>query len=295
MTSDKCPVTSGFFCLILGLLATGCAMLIPQPSMDCVPRGAEAMTLRAGAARVALTPVSHPVPLAGFGPDPTVTGEVESELHARAVSLRGEAEIDSGIDRVVLVSVDMLIVPRSFAELVRGQLTDIARTKVIVTATHTHFGIGGFWKGTLPEWASIGKFDGAETARVASLTAACVRAAVAAEVPCTVSRGSARHPELCSSRVAHTRLVDDELLALSLDALSGPHMATLVFFAAHPTELYGLAYLSAAWPGAACEELERTGGVALLFQQGIGDQKCSFPKELFQDFAAVYSEGKVAR
>jgi hypothetical protein len=283
----------GLFLLLL--LATGCALLLPQPSLDDVPRGASGMTFKAGAGRVALTPVEHPVPLAGFGPDPVVTDKVESELHARAVSLHGEAEIDSGVDRVVLVSVDMLIIHRSFAERVRRQLADLPRTRVILTATHTHFGIGGFWKGTLPEWASIGKFDAAETARVASLVAACARAAVAAETPCTVARGSARHPELVSSRVAHTHLVDDEMLALAVDTPSGARVATLVFFAAHPTELYGLDYLSGAWPGAACEELEHRGGVALLFQQGIGDQKCSFPPELFANFAPVYSEGKVAK
>lgn len=252
------------------------------------------MRLHAGAAKVKLTPVDHPVPLAGFGPRPAFAREVESDLHARAVSLRGVSEIASGCDRVVLVSVDMLIVPRKIVREVRARVRDIERTELILTATHTHSGIGGFWEGGLPEYASIGPYDAVETARVVSSIAACIRSAVAAERPARLAFGARKLGELVASRVSHSRVTDGDLLALALDDERGDPIARLVFFAAHPTELYGVHLLSASWPGALCAELEPREGVALLFQQGVGDQRTHASPAVYQNVGAVISSGKVA-
>ncbi len=282
--------------LLAALLLAGCALLVPQSSLDSLPRGAPPPAkLLAGAARVALTPVPHPVPLAGFGPHPTLSRGQDGELYARAVSLRGAAEIASGVERVVLVSADLLIVTRAVAQAVRERTRDLERTRVIVAATHTHEGIGGFWPGGLPEWASIGPYDAAETARVVSAIALAVHEAAASERAASVAWGVTERRDLVESRVHHTRLTDAELLALSFAAADGAPIAKLVFFASHPTELYGTDLLSAAWPGTMSAELERPGGVALLFQQGLGDQRPAFPPEVYADLGPLTSGGRAAK
>ncbi len=282
--------------ILLAPLLGGCALLLPQPSLDLVPRGASLpLPFLAGAARVALTPVSHPVPLAGFGPHPALASEAESDLHARAVSLRGSAEIASGVTRVVLVSVDMLVIPRQVARGVRERTSDLSGTRVVVAATHTHNGIGGFWRGGLPEWASIGAYDAAETARVVSLVALAVHEAVRRERPASVAWVGTSCHELVESRVASIRTTDPGLSVLALDDARGAPIARLVFFAAHPTELYGTGVLSPAWPGALSSELEAEGGVALLFQQGLGDQRPAFPPEVYANMGPITSSGRVAK
>jgi hypothetical protein len=283
--------------LLIGVVSLGgCALLLPQPSLDSVPRGGSLpLPFFAGAARVALTPVSHPVPLAGFGPHPVLASAAESDLHARAVSLRGSAEITSGVTRVVLVSVDMLIVTREVARAVRERTSDLPGTRVVVAATHTHNGIGGFWSGGLPEWASVGAYDAAETARVVSLVASAVREAVRREEPVTVAWVGTSCPAFVESRVASIHTTDPELSVLALDGPRGAQIARLVFFAAHPTELYGTGVLSPAWPGALSSELEAAGGVTLLFQQGLGDQRPTFPPEVYANMGPITSSGRIAK
>jgi hypothetical protein len=287
--------------LPFALALAGCALVVPQPD---VPPAAIAAPARvfAGAARLALTPVPHAVPLAGFGPHPTMATESterpdgsREDLFVRALSLRGAGEIDRGLDRVVLVSIDSLIVPPHARADVIARLGSLARTELILTATHTHFGIGGFWKGTLPEWASIGPYDAAMTARLADRVAATIREAIAREEPVRVARGSTRREDLVASRAAQTELVDPDLLALAFDGERG-RVATLVVFAAHPTELYGSDRLSPAWPGAFSAALEREGGVALLLQGGLGNQKPRFPMTIFENLPPpTGTNGRLAR
>jgi hypothetical protein len=264
--------------------------------------GGEAQELSCGAARIALTPTERPVPLAGFGPSPAFASDVNHaasgeplDLYARAVSIRGTAEIDRGVDRLILATVDQLVVTRSFRSLVRTRLRELAlaspeldmdRTEIVLTATHTHDGIGGFWRGTLPEWMSIGPFDPERTAETARRVAAAIFAAVESERPACAAAGAARLPELVESRAAGKDLVDPDLLAIALDDRDGSPVARVVVFASHPTELYGERKLSPAWPGACCEQLERlSGGVALVLQGGLGDQRPRFPPSIFEGFS----------
>lgn len=308
----------------LGALLLGaCALVEPQvPVRRSVRAGASEPTLLfAGAARVALTPVQRPVPLAGFGPRPALASEVDRgidgrpiDLTARALSLRGEGELDGeregfprrrAVDRLVLASVDQLVVTGDFRALVLERLADLARaaspgldlarTELVLTATHTHEGIGGFWKGTLPEWASIGPWDADRTRTTATRVAKTILAAIEAERPARVAWGSRQCPALVQSRAAHTDLVDPSLLALALDGEDGKAIARVLVFASHPTELHGTEHLSPAWPGAACDALEREGGVALVLQGGLGDQRPLFPAGVGRSSVPSWYSPRLAR
>jgi hypothetical protein len=296
--------------LAVAVLATlgACAFLEPQsPLARTIERvSVEPARLFAGAARVALTPVARPVPLAGFGPRPAFATEVERapggerlELAARAVSLRTGLDLDHERDRVVLASVDQLVVTADFRARVRRELRaltasepelDTSQTELVVAATHTHSGIGGFWPGALPEWTSVGPYDPERTALTAHRTALACLAAIKAERPARLARARVDLPDLVSSRAAHTSLTDPELLALAFDDDGGHPIARVVVFASHPTELYGTDRLSPCWPGAACEALERAGGVTLVFQGGLGDQRPAFPPRIWDGFTESWPE-----
>src|SRR5580704_18960270 len=122
---------------LLVVLAAGCALLVPQSPLGPSPGAPAAAKLRAGAARLALTPVDHEVSLAGFGPHPERASDVNRlpdgtplDLHVRALSLSTGRELAPGVDRVVIVVLDALIVTRAVRRAIVDRL-GLARTEVV--------------------------------------------------------------------------------------------------------------------------------------------------------------------
>lgn len=103
------------------------AVFVALPSNACAE-------LKAGAARVDITPIKFPVFVNG-GMTSRSVDVVSNRLHARAIVL------DDGEERIAIVVVDSCMVPRPLqdeAKLLASQRTKIKPDRMLISATHTH-------------------------------------------------------------------------------------------------------------------------------------------------------------
>ncbi len=225
--------------------------------------------LLAGAATVALEPVA-PVPIGGF-PRLQWTAEGQRDpLAVRALALQ-----EPGCT-VALVSVEILLIPGTLQHAIERRVRDLDLDRVIVAATHTHAGLGGYWDDALGERLATGPYREDIFDHVVDRAALAVRQAVAALRPAYLSVGHGHAPALARNRDGGA--VDGRLVAVRLVARSGETTATIVDFASHAT-LLGMENrrLSGDWPGA----LMRSSSSPLLFFQGaVGDQSPRMPPGL---------------
>ncbi|WP_176065240.1 neutral/alkaline non-lysosomal ceramidase N-terminal domain-containing protein [Anaeromyxobacter diazotrophicus] len=233
--------------------------------LETVARGAG--PLLAGAAVAPLTP-PHPVPVAGFARLKWMQEGQRDPVAVRALALR-----EPGCT-VVLVSAEILLVPGQLERAVERRVRDLKLDHLVVAATHTHAGPGGFWKDPLGERLATGPYDAAVFDHLVERTEAAIRGAVKALEPAYFSVARAQLPELARNRAGGSE-VDGHLVSVRLTALAGHEVAQVVLYPAHAT-LLGLdnRLVSGDWPGA----LMRADAAPLLFFQGaLGDQTTRLP------------------
>ncbi len=223
--------------------------------------------LSAGAAVVPLE-LPDPVPVAGFA-----RLLWASEGRRDPVAVRAVALSEQGCT-VVFVSAELLLIPALLVEAVEERTRDLGVDRLLLAATHTHAGPGGFWEEPLGERLATGPYDEATFERVAAAIVEAVKRALAARAPASlaVARGEAR--DLVRNR-HRGGLVDGRLVRVSVTAPGGAPLADLVLFPSHATMLgVGNRLLSGDWPGA----LMRGRAAPLLFFQGaVGDQSPLVP------------------
>lgn len=171
--------------------------------------------------------------------------------------------------KVALASAEILLVPEALEAAVRGRLGGLGLDGLIVAATHTHAGPGGFWEHRAGERLATGPYDARLRDAVADAIAEAIRGADAALAPArlAVARGAAT--DLARSRSGGAE--DGRLTAIRVAREGGEPLAEVVVFAAHPTIL-GKANrrISGDWAG---RFLAAGGhGARLLLQGAIGDQ-----------------------
>ncbi len=225
--------------------------------------------LQAGAAEVPLDPPAG-VPLGGFARLRWASEGVRDPVAARALVL---AEPGCA---VALVSVDILLVPadlsRAAAALARGR-AGLPLDEVVVVATHTHSGPGGYWQSLPGERLATGPYDAAVFQRIAERIAEAVARAAASLQPASLQVARADLHELARNREGER--VDGRLLALRATGTDGRTLGELIVFPAHPTILGGDNRLvSGDWPGALARSRPAP---ALVVQGAMGDQSVQFP------------------
>ena len=266
--------------LLLALtLLSGCATLPSQPMLAAVTPTVRALApqlrvasspgpLTAGAARVEITPAIG-ASLAGYSrrAGKPSTG-IHDPLYARAVA------VSDGDDLVLIISADLLIIPPGFHEEVVRQLNaalaaPLGPEDLLLAATHTHSGPGGYLPGPLGQMTA-GAYRPALRARLVAACAEAGAAAVGALRPATFAAARVARPDLLENRVDPAGPVDPELTALAFTGADGRPIAMLLNYAAHPTLLSSKNRLfSADFPGAACRLLEqRQPGLVALFTNG---------------------------
>jgi len=222
--------------------------------------------LLAGAAE---SPLAAPpaVPIGGYPRLGYASEGVLDEPMARALVLSA-----TGLT-VALASVDVLLVPRALQEKVEAKLRDLPVDLVLVAATHTHAGPGGFWNDTLGARFGTGPYDPAWEDALASRVAGAIRAAFDARVPARVAAAGARRQDLVVNRDGGP--VGGRLLAVRLERTTGEPLGQVVVFPAHAT-VHGSRNrrLSGDWPGALARELP---GVTVFLQGAEGDQTWRLP------------------
>lgn len=233
--------------------------------LDSVVRGSG--PLRAGAAVVTIDLPAR-VPVGGFARLRWSSEGVRDPVSARALYL----EVPGA--RVAVVSAEVLLVTEPLVRRVEALVADLRLDALVVGATHTHAGPGGYFDNVAFERAALGPFDAAVLERIAATIAESVRRAVNSAAPArlSVARGSAE--PLVRARSGGR--VDGRVLSLRTSAHGGEPIAEILVFAAHPTTLgKENRLLSGDWPGRFTAAPGR--GVRLFLQGAIGDQSARVP------------------
>lgn len=216
-------------------------------------------SLRAGAgkARIALGP--DPI-LAGYPGKRRATDATEP-VHARAIALEVEGM------RVLVASIDTLLVPGSLEEEVLRRARLPPLTCLLLAATHTHSGPGGAWDNVIAGWAGAGPFDRVQRDAMAQAAADALTQAIGSLGPAELLVAREEWPQ-GPARPRSGGAIDPQLVALRVRRPSGQDVATLIDYPMHPTTTpRSSRRLSADWPGRVAAALE---GAPVLVVQGAG-------------------------
>ena len=235
------------------------------------PCAATAAPLRAGAAKIDITPpVGHPMWGYGARHDMPSTG-VRDPLHARAVVL------EVGDARLAIVSLDLGRAPtRGNMKAIRERCREGSKVEtVFLVASHTHHGPVL----ELDTWPKSEKpYTRVLEGKLVQVIADAAKALEPARLGFTsieVDLNRNRH-----SKKKDKQPRDKEFIVVRLDDAKGKPIAHLVNFAAHPTMLDSkLRELSADYPGALARFVEKEAGGYCLFLQGAEGDLSANPKE----------------
>jgi len=122
-----------------------------RPGVRVISAGHSEAPLQAGAGSAPLT-VPLPVVAAGYGTArPEVSGRA-APLEARALVL------ESGTERVGLLTLDLLLVDGALVEEVRHAAAALRLSTLWVAATHTHSSLGAYASNPVVQVAGTGRF-----------------------------------------------------------------------------------------------------------------------------------------
>jgi len=232
-----------------------------------VPAFAERAVLKAGVARVEITP-SVGTPLAGYSKrhGKPSTG-IRDPLYVRALVLT------QGQETAVFVSGDMLIFPRPMAEAILRKVSKelkISRNAIILSATHTHTGPGAIAPGFLYEIV-FGSYRPQIVEGISARVIWAIRQALKHQQPVRWGTGSGVLPGLIENRRdPGTGIVDPEMGVFMVESMKGEPLGAVVNAAAHPTLLGSQEMrFSADFPGELTRLMESSyPGLVCLFVNG---------------------------
>jgi hypothetical protein len=211
------------------------------------------------------------------GPDPTIGGFPRFRWKAEGVRdpLSARALVVSAPGcSVALVSAELLLVPGALSRAVKARVADLGLDAVVIGATHTHAGLGGYWDSLPGELGATGPYHPEAFERVVAALAGAVRDAAAARGPAQVAVARGEAKALVRNRTGAE--VDGRLLSLRFSRPDGAPVAELVSFTAHPTLLGSRnRQLSGDWVARVLAEAPH--GARLFFQGPIGDQSVQLP------------------
>jgi neutral ceramidase len=272
---------AGATLLILAIFPVRGAREALPPRVLSASRGSG--PLAAGAAAVLLS-APPGTPVGGYPRLRFASQGVRDEPMAHAIVLS-----EPGLT-VALVSVDILLVPAALRTKVGTKVADLGIDALVVGATHSHSGPGGYWDDVLGSRFGTGPHDPAWEEALAGRIAGAVRAAAAARAPARLSVAGASFPDLVRNRDGGAP--SGRLLALRVERTDGDVVGQVVVFPAHATLLSsGNRLLSGDWPGALARELP---GVTVFLQGAEGDQTWRLPPTQAhaepEDYARVVAE-----
>ena len=223
--------------------------------------------LRVGFGRAEL-PRPQNGPLGGYGGlRDRRAQELLDPPEARALVIEGSSM------RIALVALDLVIIRATLREGLREMSEAFALDTLVVAATHTHSGPGGYIPGRLPARLSTGAFDPGTPRNLIRAALRALQLALNDLTPARVASGSA---QLSLARNRHFRdgPRETDLPLLRFDFPSGRAPVAVFAYGAHPTVLSprSRAY-SADYVGAARAWLKERGWRSLFLAGPLGDQE----------------------
>jgi hypothetical protein len=269
----KWPGRAAVILVALALLFAGAGAVRWRPGRRSEPprltkEAHGAGPLRAGAAEIPLVLPKH-APVAGFPRLVWPDRGTRDPLAVRALVLS-----EPGCS-IALVSAELLLIPGKLGRAVERRVKDLDLDLVLVGATHTHAGPGGYWDETVGERLATGPYDPELFEAYVGAMAAAIRVAAKAQVPAYLSVARDRWPAYARNRAGSREPVDGHIVQLRLRDQAGGDLSEVIVFPAHSAILdLQNRKLSGDWPGF----LMRAGrGVRLFFQGALGDQSPHLP------------------
>jgi hypothetical protein len=251
---------------------------VAPPRVVAVARGAGGLTAGAGEARFTLP---ADTPIGGFARLSYAAEGIAGPVGVRALVLAAPG------CKVAIASLEVLLVPEDLRPDVAVGVADLRLDGLVLAATHTHAGPGGFWRNPVGQRAATGPYDPHVRQALVHATVEAIHRAADALAPArlAVARGVA--DDLARSRSGGAE--DAPVTALRVERPSGAPVAELAVFAAHPT-LLGKRNrtLSGDWAGRFLAGGSH--GLRLFLQGAVGDQSARGPASASADlFAAAVS------
>jgi neutral ceramidase len=221
--------------------------------------------LRAGFG-VAPLPAEPGAPLGGYGGlwDRKAEG-MHDPPEARAVI------VELGAERLALATVDVVIARGELRDEVSREIAALELDGLLLAATHTHSGPGGYIEGLLATRITSGSFDPEIRAGIVRAAADALRAA-AADLRSATLRAGETEVELAVNR-RHADGARERALPMIELVREGAAPIVLFAYGAHATtRSAGSHEYSADYIGAARDWLEQRGARAIFFAGPLGDQ-----------------------
>lgn len=228
--------------------------------------GAWAVGVRAGVG-VAALPAPHGGPLGGYGglTDRRATGVLDPP-QARALL------IEQGALRIGIVSIDVVIVRPQVREALLERARKLDLGALLLVATHTHSGPGGFVEGWLGERMTAGSFDPARPAQIAAAAEEALAAAETALAPVRLAAGEGSL-DLARNRRRPGGPRETALPVLEVTSLEGRRVARVFAYGVHGVALGPTSHdHSADLIGVARRILDDDEGVSIFLPGPLGDQ-----------------------
>jgi neutral/alkaline ceramidase-like enzyme len=244
-----------------GWLACTLAATLAATTGAPLEAGQRAVTLRAGAAAVKITPdLSRTVFIAGYDNN-RIAESVHDDLWARALVL------DDGRTRMAVVVCDLIGLSNYRVRKIREKIRSVPPENVLLACTHVHSG-----PDTLGLWGKSFTSSGIDPTYMERLEKEVVAAVDAAAKELRPVRLSAGSVEVPDGLVYNSRepVQDRELTALRFTDAEGRTVATVIHYGAHP-EINKSRALTSDFVHPVRERVEkRFGGVALFLNGALG-------------------------
>ncbi len=250
--------------------------------------------LTAGTAKVEITPAVG-TPLAGYSKrkGKPSTG-IRDPLYVRALA------VSDGKDTVVFVSADILIFPRPLAEDIFKQAAKdfkIPRQAIVLSATHTHSGIGAIAPGFLYEIV-FGQYDEKVMEGLKARVLWAMKQALDHQQPAQWGINHGSITGVTENRKNMLGATDSRVGVFLMESAKKEVLAVIVNAAAHPTLLGSQDMrFSADFPGEITRLLETTypGSICFFMNGAAGDLRPSGdlgngPEEKIRRFSESLTE-----
>lgn len=278
-------------------LLTSCATMQSVPKYEpkiTYEKTVQEGKLRAGVAKTKIISKANKslkIPMAGYGPNfkDKVAEGIHDDVYTRAVIL------DNGYKRTGIVNADVVIMTRDVKKAVEEKVKDANLDSLMIVATHTHSGPGGYVDNYLAEVVCTGDY---QKELFNNLVDKISKTIIEANNDLELSKigsgsGHVGFDKFSRSRRERETHVDEELGVIKIEKADGKAKAYILNFAAHPTSLgKNNRMISADFPGYIAEYLEEDGVIAVFTNGALADVTAKSPLPYKDKFEKAKIIGK---